>query len=455
MKKYNSEAERALASERVGLLFKRYALPGVVGFLFLGIQSIIDGLIVGNTLGANALASVSLIIPCFSLMSSFCIMIGIGCQTLVSINLGRGKPIAACNAMTTGLMVLIVFSVLVPALLLTFDTSVITFLGANDVLAQDARSYMRAIMWFMPMVAMLFFGDFMLKSTGHPRYSMIIMSSTVILNIALTIIFITQFGWGVAGAGYATGIAFSLGAISAVTVAFKPSNIATPLRGRFIRGMVWPMFYNGSSEGFSDLSKGITILLFNITLMHYIGEAGVAAFIVIEYIAYIGITIFLGVSDGVIPILSFNYGAQNPSRIRRIFTIAAKSNITIGIIFWAAMFFFPKQLISLFLSNDNTQVMEMATRGAMIYSFSFLVNGFNILSSSFFTALANAKISIIISLLRSLILVGCMVVTLPVVIGIDGIWLSVPLAEVGTIAVSFFLVRGVFRKWRYGFLTKK
>lgn len=206
------------------------------------------------------------------------------------------------------------------------------------------------------------------------------------------------------------------------------------------------MMYNGSSEGISELSAGISTLLFNLALMHYLGESGVAAFTAINYIFFIGITIFLGISDGVIPIVSYNYGAAQWSRVKHVLSIAAKSNFIIGAIIFSLLTLFGEQIISLFFRESEESVLSIATYGTSIYAYAFLINGLNILSSSYFTAMAKAGTSVIISLLRGLIFTAVGIYVLPRIFGIDGIWFVVPLSECLCLAVSIFLVRRSFRR---------
>ena len=167
-------------------------------------------------------------------------------------------------------------------------------------------------------------------------------------------------------------------------------------RGRYDQRLVWNAFYNGSSEGMSELSVAITVFLFNITMMRYLGESGVAAFTAINYILFIGTTVFLGISDGIIPIIGYNYGAGQQERIKSILKLAAQTNSLIGIGLFLLLLLFGEQVIGLFFKDHGSEAFEIASRGVSIYCFAFLLCGLNILASSYFTAIGNAKISIII-----------------------------------------------------------
>ena len=438
---FRLEREKLLLTGEIPRLFFKYALPGVVGLLFLGIQSVIDGIVLGRFVGANALASVNLVLPCYSLISAFAIVMGIGGQTLVSISLGRGDKQEANNALRSVFVFLLGMSVVVSLVIFLSAGKIASFLGANEVLLPDAVHYIRALVPFFPLLCAMFFGDYIIKAMGHPLYATSVMGMTVVLNIVLDLVFVAVLGWGVMGAGLATGIAFTMGACFNVPRLFSRHEVVAVQRGRYDQRLVWNAFYNGSSEGMSELSVAITVFLFNITMMRYLGESGVAAFTAINYILFIGTTVFLGISDGIIPIIGYNFGARQQGRIKSILKLAARTNSLIGISLFLLLLLFGEQVIGLFFKDHGSEAFAIASRGVSIYCFAFLLCGLNILASSYFTAIGNAKISIIISALRGLIFVGIGILVLPAVFGIDAIWYDVPIAEVCTLSVSFWLVR--------------
>lgn len=438
---FRQEREKLLLTGEIPRLFFKYALPGVVGLLFLGIQSVIDGIVLGRFVDANALASVNLVLPCYSLISAFAIVMGIGGQTLVSISLGKGDKQEANNALRSVFLFLLGMSVVVSLVIFLSAGKIASFLGANEVLLPDAVGYIRALVPFFPLLCAMFFGDYIIKAMGHPLYATSVMGLTVILNIILDIVFVARLGWGVMGAGLATGIAFTVGACFNLPRLFSRHEVVAVQRGRYDRRLVWNAFYNGSSEGMSELSVAITVFLFNITMMRYLGESGVAAFTAINYILFIGTTVFLGISDGIIPIIGYNFGARQQGRIKSILKLAARTNSLIGISLFLLLLLFGEQVIGLFFKDHGSEAFAIASRGVSIYCFAFLLCGLNILASSYFTAIGNAKISIIISALRGLIFVGIGILVLPAMFGIDAIWYDVPIAEVCTLSVSFWLVR--------------
>lgn len=440
-----SMEERELSTRAIPGLFFKFALPGVIGLLFVGIQSIIDGIVLGRWVGANAIASVNLVLPCYSFMTAFAIVMGVGCQTLIGICLGRRDRQGANDAFTTAFLFLSGFSVLVSLLIFIFAGKLAFWLGANEVLQAGAVEYIRALVPFFPVLSVMFLGDYVLKATGHPLYAMLVLSGTVLLNIGLDLLFVVQWDWGIMGAGLATGFAFTIGLLLNYSLLIRKRSLLPLQAGRFRRRWVWKMFYNGSSEGMSELSAGITVYLFNIIMMHYLGEQGVAAFTATNYVLFIGTTIFLGISDGCIPIMSYNFGAGRLDRVRATLKMAFRTNLVLGVSLFSVLFLGGKQVVSLFFRTGDSEVLQIAVLGTSIYAFAFLMNGVNILTSSYFTAMGNAQISIIISLLRGLVFVGLGIVVFPVLFGIESIWYNVPVAETCTLLVSLWLIRKSFR----------
>lgn len=444
----NSKHEMELANSPISSLFKKFAIPGVIGMLSVGVQSIVDGLIVGNCLGPNALASVSLILPLYSFVAALAIVIGVGSQTLVSVGQGSGDYKTAQNSMTTGIITIIVFCLTVSVGFIYFSKPAVYMLGANKVLEQGAIDYILGLFPFMAVIGCGFYNDYMLKAIGKPRTSMLLMFSSVVLNIILNIIFVTIFHWGTFGVGLATGISFTLSLIVSTYILQQQDLKIKLFKGKYKFKLLWNMLYNGSSEGVSEIASGITILLFNITLMTYLGETGVAAFTVINYIYFIGTITLIGISDGIIPIISYNFGAKLFHRSKSIFKLAVVVNFIIGSIIALILIALGPYIIKSFVNDSKIDVINIASEGAYVYAFAFLLNGFNILAASFFTAITDAKRSVIISALRGLVLIPLFVIMIPQTLGIKFVWYSVPISELITLSISVILIYQLFKRWQ-------
>lgn len=435
-----------LATAGIPRLFMQYAVPGVIGLLFLGIQAVIDGLILSHFVGAKALASVNLILPCYNFIMAAALVTGIGCQTLVGLRLGQADVRSANQALTTAFIFLAVFSVGMSAFIFSLARPIAGWLGADDVLIEGAVRYIRTLVPFFPMLCLMFLGDYMMKIMGRPVRATSIMSLTVILNIVLDVLFVGWWGWGVGGAGFATGIAFTIGACCNVPPMFGRRQTVCVQRGRFCLRTLGQMLYNGSSEGISELSAGISVFMFNIVLMRTIGADGVAAFTALAYVLFIGVTVFLGISDGVIPIVSYNYGRGGQERVKAVIRLAARTNFLFGIMLFAILWFAGEHVIGLFFRSDEAKVLDLAVKGASLYAFAFLFNGLNILASGYFTAIGNAWKSGIVSLCRGLIFIVLGILWLPRWLGGEGIWYVIPVAECGTLLISWVLFRSTWRQ---------
>lgn len=431
--------QQELATAGVTRLFVKYAVPGVIGLLFLGIQAVIDGLVLSHFAGARALASVNLILPCYNLIIAAALVTGIGCQTLVGLRLGQSDVRGANEALTTAFVFLTVFSAAMSALMFGLARPIAGWMGADASLLEGSVSYIRTLVPFFPMLCLMFLGDYMLKIAGRPVRATMIMSVTVVLNIVLDLLFVGRWGWGISGAGLATGIAFTIGACCNVPLMFDRRQTVCIQRGRFRLRTLGQMLYNGSSEGISELSAGISVFMFNIVLMRTLGADGVAAFTALAYILFIGVTVFLGISDGVIPIVSYNYGSGQQERVRAVAGLAARTNLIIGGLLFGLLWIAGERIVALFFRGDEAQVLDIAVKGASLYAFAFLFNGLNILASGYFTAIGNARKSVIVSLCRGLIFISLGIFWLPRWLGGEGIWYVIPAAECCTLLVVLFL----------------
>lgn len=437
-----SSNEIQLSERNLHSLFWHYAAPGIFSMLFLASQSIADGFIVGRLISATALAAVNIAIPVYTLVTAVAMIIGVGTQAQIGIRTGLGDYTEAKTALRSGITGLIVFAVISTIAICFFANDIASMLGADEELMNQTVRYIHGVMPWLPGIGMGMFFDFMLKILGHPRFAMTVTIITVLLNIVLSIIFVSIFNLNTFGAGLGTGISFTLGAVVLGCMVWRQLHNADGLhnaRGRFSFRTLGHIFYNGSSEGLSELSFGITTFLFNVTLMHYAGKDGVAAFTLINYITFVGISVILGISNGVIPILSYNYGANLTSRVKKTVSLAVKYNLTCGIIFIMLIWIFGKPIVSMFINPAETTIIDLTVRGAHIVSFSFLVNGLCIFAASFFTAIDKAGLSLLIASLRGLILIVTGILTLPPLLGTDGIWMTTPVSDFITTLVVIFI----------------
>lgn len=269
---------------------------------------------------------------------------------------------------------------------------------------------MRGLMPFAAVSHCFIFLDCMLRTLGHPRFAMIMIVATTLFDICLTIVFVTQFDMGIFGVGLGTGISITIGFIVSGFVVFK------------------------------QLHRN-----FNLTFLKNVGKEGVAAFAVTNDVIFIGTSILLGVSDGAIPVVSYNYGANSWHRVRQALIVVLRTNFIIGVIFFLLLWSFGEYIFSIFLDDSSQDVIDMAIHGSRIMGFAFLLNGFNIFSASFFIALDNAKWSLVISSCRGLIFIVVGITVLPLMFETNGVWMTVAVAELCTAVISFYLIKKTLR----------
>lgn len=444
--KSNLDDKHLLERAPVSRVFLKYSLPSVVTMVFFGVQTLVDGVVVGNHLGPDALGGINIMMPLYSIIMVLALIVGIGSQTLVSMELGRKNVDKAQDAMSTGFRALAGISLIVTVLLLLFGEPLTKLIGADERLLPFSLAYLKGLVPFILPLTLCFYSDAMLKALGHPRFSMIIMTLSVVINVVLTFCFVIGLGWGNTGASMATGVAFTIGLLISGCITFNPKQRLSMLKGRFQMSLLRRAAYNGSSEGVSEMAAAVSILIINLTVVRLLGADGVAAFTAINYINFTGILLFLGISDGLIPVLSYNYGAGNYQRVKRLFRFAAAINMSIGVMVFIVLQVFGEHAILLFFDGNESQAFQIATDGLHLFAFVFLVNGLNVLIIAYFTALGEAKSSIIVSAARGLVFVLAGVTVLPIFMGITGVWTAIPLAELLTLGVALILIQRTHKK---------
>lgn len=432
--------QKILETEKLSKLFIKFTIPSIIGMIFIGVQGIIDGLFVGNVIGGNALAAVNLVQPYMQIIMAYALVISVVAQSIIGINLGKGENEKAQNIFRTSLILLTLISILVMVIGIFFSDEIAIFLGANEVLLEGASTYIKTISCFVIFVSVMFLFEMIVRTIGKPNISLVSMILAVLLNVVLDYLLINKFNLGIKGAALATGISYTSAFFINIIPFLSKKTVINLYKGKFDKSCLFPMVYNGSSEGISSLSNALSMFLFNTALMKMAGENGIAAFSIINYIAQVGYMVLFGIADGVRPIISYNYGAENENRVNKTLRTSIIANLVIGGIIFIVMEMFSEPLINVFL-KDGQSVLEMATAGARIYGIAFLLNGINILISSYFTAIDDPKSSIIVAVSRGILFIVIGIFILPYIFGINGIWGSIVFAEVITIIICFKLLK--------------
>ncbi|PAB56205.1 MATE family efflux transporter [Anaeromicrobium sediminis] len=429
-----------LGTGEISKLFIKYSIPAIISMIIAGAQTIIDGIFLGNFVGQNALASVNMVQPFMQVIIGFSMIISVGSLSFIGRSLGECKKEEAQNIFKTAFVSITTVSLAIALIGRLFSEEIAVLLGANKVLLEGVSIYIRTISIFAPLMCLMFLFGFTNRVVGKPELYLKGMILSIIVNISLDFILIKELSLGIMGAAFATGTAY----VSAFFIVVRPmldkKNIVNIFSGKFDKSTIVPMAYNGSSEGVIAIAIATTAYVFNMAFMKIAGEAGVAAFTTINYISQFGTLIMFGISDGIGPILSYNYGYKKHDRLNNTLKLASRVNIVVGVVLFFILFGFGKQLVSLFASG-NEEILNLAVSGSKLYAFSFLLCGFNIINSGYFTAIGDAKASIIIAASRGIVFIILGINILPMTLGMSGVWLTVPFAECMTFIIGMYLIK--------------
>lgn len=415
----------------------QFVLPSTVMMIFTSIYGVVDGLFVSNFAGKTQFAAVNLIMPFLMILGAIGFMIGTGGSAIVSKTLGEGKKQEANQYFSMLVYVTIISGIVLAVAGISFIRPISVLFGADEVMAEYCVLYGRIILLALPAFMLQNIFQSFLITAEKPALGLIITFAAGVTNIILDYLFIVFFNLDIAGAAVATAISQVVGGIAPfIYFLHKNKSLLQLTKAKFNSKILIKACTNGSSEFLTNISMSVVNILYNWQLMQLAGENGIAAYGVIMYVGFIFAAIFIGYSIGTAPIIGYNYGAANHSELKNLFK---KSRIVIGITGIALTFIaitLSTPLSSLFVGYD-AELFEMTKHGFTLYSLSFLILGFNIFGSAFFTALNNGIISAVISFLRTLIFQIIVVLTLPLILGIDGIWLSVVMSEILSLIVTF------------------
>ena len=432
--------DNVLGTEKISKLFIKFSIPAILSLTIAGVQTMVDGIFLGNFVGTNAMASVNIAAPFMQLMIGMNLIIGIGGASYIGRSLGEGQVKRAQDIFKSACLFMIGLSIVILVLGFTFSHQLASFLGANDVLLADSSTYIKILALFAPFIGLSFILGVFVRCIGKPNVYLISSVASLFANIILNYVLIKQLKLGIVGAPIATGLSFTTSFLIAAIPFVKKSAVLNFFTGKFNWKLTGQLLYNGSSEGVSSLATAISTFVFNMAFMRIAGEVGVSAFTAIGYISLFASLIVCGVSAGIGPVISYNYGAQLHDRVKQMMNISCKMAIIMGSALVVLIFLFGKYLIMMFVS-DNQAVLDLALHGSKIYAFTFFFNGLNILFSGYFTSIGDALSSIIVAVCRGMIFILLGISILPQFIGISGVWMTVPVAEVLTLLVVIFLFK--------------
>lgn len=421
----------------------RFVLPSVVMMIFTSIYGVVDGLFVSNFVGKTPFAAVNLIMPLLMILGALGFMIGTGGSAIVSKTMGEGNLEKANQYFSMLVYVTIAGGILLTILGQIGIRPLAMAMGATENMIDDCVLYGRILLVSLTAFMLQNVFQSFFVTAEKPQLGLGITVAAGLTNMVLDFLFIAVFHWGVAGAAVATALSQVVGGIVPIFYFVRPNNSRLRIsKAKWDGRALLKSCTNGSSELMTNVSMSLVNMLYNFQLMRLVGENGVAAYGVIMYVNLIFVSIFLGYSIGSAPIVGYHYGAANHGELKSLFRKSLTLIGIAGIVLTLLAVGLSGPLSKVFVGYD-AELFALTKHGFRLYSLSFLVTGFNIFGSAFFTALNNGAVSATISFLRTLLFQIIVVLILPIFIGINGIWLAIVVAELMALVVTvlFFITK--------------
>ncbi len=426
----------------------KFAVPTIAMTVFMSFYTMVDGLFVSNLIGTDALSAINLTAPMIQLVTAISTMLATGGSAVIMKKMGEQKTDEAREDFTF----LILVNVVVGIVMCAVGYLAIEPIFAGMDLSAGVKDYCveylsRYLVFTVPILLMNNFTLYMIASE-KASLSLICSVAGGVLNMVLDYVFIAGLSMGISGAAVATGLGYSVTAVVGLFVFSKKKSLLHFKKPVFRFKALASAATNGCSEMATALVTGIITMMFNWTMLHYVGEDGVAAVTIIMYVLMFASSLYTGYSYGVAPMLSFYYGERNHEKLKKLVAASFKVIAVISVVTVAASFLLTKPLVSVFARPDNP-VYDLAVTGNRICTAALFFIGFNIFASGMFTALSNGIVSAILAFSRSFVFMLITMIVLPLLLGVNGIWLATPAAELMALALSAFMFAKHRKKYGY------
>lgn len=425
-----------------------FTLPTIGMMVFLSLYSIVDGVFIAHYLGSNALSAQNIVWPIGCVGLAIGIMLASGGSAIVARKLGEGAREEARQDYSFLTLTAIAISIVMLVVGNLFLEPICRALGATDLLLQDAKDYLQVLLYFMPAQMLQCMFQTFFVTAGHPGLGLTVTFLGGITNGISDYLLMGPLGLGMKGAAAATGLGQCIPSAAGLLFFSLSKGELHFVKPRLSRGTLLQACFNGSSEMVTNLSNAIITFLFNIILLDLAGEDGVAAITIILYGQFLFSAVFFGFSQGVAPVFSFNYGSGNEVRTRRIFKICRRFILSVSVVMLVLAYVLAPAVVGIF-TRPGSNAYDITLHGFYVFSLSYLFSGLSIFASSMFTAFSDGRTSAIISFARTFGFILISVLTLPHLFGIDGVWLSVPVAEAVTLVLSLWFLRRYKGKFHY------
>ncbi|MDO4439069.1 MAG: MATE family efflux transporter [Eubacteriales bacterium] len=425
-----------------------FALPTIVMSVFMSFYTMVDGLFVSNLIGTNALSAINFTAPVISVVSAISTMLATGGSAVIMKKIGEEKIKEANEDFTF----LIIVNVVIGIFMWLFGYLIMDMIFRKMNLSAEVFDYChvylsRYLLFTVPILLMNNFTIYMIAA-GKSALSMSCSIAGGILNIILDYVFIEIFNLGIAGATIATGLGYSVTAVTGLIIFSRKNSLLHFVRPVYRMKTLINSATNGSSEMATALVTGIVTMMYNWTMLKYVGEDGVAAITIIMYVLMFATSLYTGYTYGVAPMISFYYGEQNHYKLKKLIRMSLKIVGIVGVATLILSIILTEPLVAIFTRPDNP-VYELAVAGNRICSTALIFIGINIFASGMFTALSNGLISAILAFSRSFVFMVIATLLLPILFGVTGVWLATPVAEFASICLSIIMLVKYRNKYCY------
>ena len=444
--------ENPLATERIGKLIAKFAIPAIISMLVSSLYNIVDQIFIGQGVGMLGNAATNIAFPVSIICTATALLLGIGSASNYNLESGAGNSKKASQIVGTGLAVLIISGITIGIIVLVFLDPLLHLFGVTPDVLPFAQDYTGITAFGIPFLVLTTGGNHLIRADRSPTYSMACMLTGAIINTILDPLFIFGFHWGIKGAAWATVIGQVISGFLVILYFCKFRNLELTRDMLRPKGaMLKAIASLGLAACINQIAMAIVQITMNNTLRHY-GASSIygtdiplACVGVISKVNMVFMAICIGISQGCQPIWGFNYGAGRFSRVRKTFVMAFKISLLVGIIFFLCFQFFPRQLVSVF-GTGSEEYFHFAERYFRIFMLMTFINGIQPMSSGFFTSIGEARLGIVVSLTRQVIFLLPLILIFPLFMGIDGVMYAGPIADGAAAAVAIaFAIRELRR----------
>ena len=426
----------------------KFAIPTIIMTVFMSFYTMVDGLLVSNLIGTDALSAINLTAPIISIVTAVSTMLATGGSAVIMKKVGEKKTREANEDFTF----LIIVNIIVGLMMSCFGYLIMDSLFESMDLSEKVFGYChtylsRYLIFTVPILLMNNFTLYMIAA-GKSALSMICSVAGGVLNMVLDYVFISVLDMGIAGAAIATGLGYSVTAAVGFLIFSKKTSLLHFVKPKCRKSTLKNAATNGSTEMATALVTGIVTMMFNYTMLKYVGENGVAAITIIMYVLMFATSLYTGYSYGVAPMISFYYGEQNNIKLKKLIRLSLKIIGIVAVTATVLSVILTKPLVSVF-SRPGNEVYDLAVTGNRICSAALIFIGFNVFASGMFTALSNGLISAVLAFSRSFVFMIIAMLVLPALLGVNGVWLANPVAEFSAICLSAFMFIKYRKKYNY------